>query len=673
MKDSDNGREVQDLSSIEFIDHREEVDNDNDDEDDDDDDDDDDYDEFVRSTNKNTNNNNNSHTTSWSIPLPPRRAGSFRPRTSLTTRTPLLVPTTRRRQQQHVPEISSSGGIDEGDSEIYNADVLSTSLLFGDLTASLSTHTRSVTKGPYRLSNATSSGRMETPEREHSDARPRGVAGWFFGFMYEEVYNDSFDFDDGGRPHDVASTSVWNAMNIALFISYGLASAATSLPILLIPTISQEFISEDSDVPSLASRAASSAAVGIACGKFLNGPLCDVMGARRTSSLYSVLVALALTGLALSRSAASVTALCFLVDFFHSVQWPSMIVILAAHYRPPQHQAMYESGIYLTSIASRFGTLFGIPIFSFLLRQWHWRVVCLIGAWTSLIGSSVMYLFITDSPLKVNDPQNALHPVLLQQVATLHIWKAPKRCLVVATRVVRSIILNNLLPGFHHVLKSGTFWIVALAHTGSSMVRSSERILGTYFHDTSFGYLSDNQGGSLVVFLSLGTMWGLAIAGKLFAQRKERQRKWLVSRLYAITIGACYSLSILAIPAIRRLVDSPDLILFFQITATFVMGFGIAVMSSMIPGLVGSAFGSHKGFYTAYTDGVAYGLSSIVWRIVSNAVQNGSPDGGGWAYGWAAVALLLVLCSILMIEFMEHYFVRPSGRHHGTYETIIFA
>jgi glucan phosphoethanolaminetransferase (alkaline phosphatase superfamily) len=206
------------------------------------------------------------------------------------------------------------------------------------------------------------------------------------------------------------------------------------------------------------------------------------------------------------------------------------------------------------------------------------------------------------------------------------------------------------------------------------MVRTSERILGTYFHDTSLGYLSEGKAGGLVVFSSFGTILGLAIVGSMFTSRKERQRKWLVSRLYMITIAACYCLAILAIPWLRYTIDAPGLVLFFQIAASFVMSFGIAVMFYHIPGLVGSAFGKHKGLFSAYTDGVAYGISSIVWRVVASAVENGNPQGGGWAYGWAAVALLIVLSGILMVEFMEHYFVRASGsRHHGSYETIIFA
>jgi hypothetical protein len=187
------------------------------------------------------------------------------------------------------------------------------------------------------------------------------------------------------------------------------------------------------------------------------------------------------------------------------------------------------------------------------------------------------------------------------------------------------------------------------------------------------GQISESRAGGLVVYSSLGTVMGLIIAGNMFTHRKERQRKWLVSRLYMITIAACYSLAILAIPWLRNMIDAPDLVLFFQVAASFVMGFGISIMYYHIPGLVGSAFGNNKGLFSAYTDGVAFFIASIVWRIVGNAVENGNDEGGGWAYGWAAVALLIVLCSILMVEFMEHYFVRASGRHNGTYETILFA
>lgn len=568
------------------------------------------------------------------IPLP----GSFRSPahrylrqcTTASTTTPLIKPVYHRNRN----------------SDRKRRDSVSTSRLFDDdVRQNLSTTT-----------NNTASKYM----------RPEGLAGWFFGFMYEDAKNETLEFDDDDNDDTNINAGVWNSLNFFLFASYTLTTAAAALPVLLIPAIGQDFLQDE----SFSSIAASSAVLGIACGKFFNAQVADFLGARRTSSLYSILLALSLLSLSSSKNAVAATTSVFFVEFFQSVQWPCMVVILNKHY---VQNTQYESGIFLTSIASRFGALIGIPIFSLLLRQLRWRIVCFVGAWIASIGSSIMYLYVMDSPTKTNDPQNPLHPKLLQQMETLIGCTSPKRCLVVCINVVCSIISNNVLPSFRKVLTSGTFWVVSIAHTGSAMVRTAERIIGTYFYDTSFGYLSENNAGGLTIYLSLGTVLGLIFAGKIFMQRKGRQRKLLVSRLYAITIIACYSLAILAIPRLRHFVDSPDLICFFQVIFSFVMGFGSSVMYSLIPGLVGTAFGPHKGSYIAYTDGVAFGLSSIVWKIVANAVANGNSEGGGWAYGWAAVALLIVLCAILMTEFMEHYFVRSPGRRGGNYETIIFA
>jgi MFS family permease len=618
-----------------------------------DDDDDDDVDDALST------NHTGSSSSSWRIPLPPtpfRRSNrsnvaSERNHTSTTN----LLPS-----RQHSFR----------DNDVDGRDRLATTrLLFGDLNP-----LESPSRQHHRRNHRQEDIKTIKGEQSYNFQRPQGLAGYLFGFMYEEAFHESFDHDDKGQDENISPPFWKNALNMALFASYALTMAATALPILLIPTISEEiFDHDDSDASSFTSRAASTALFGTACGKFLNGPVSDVYGARRTSTLYAMLLALALVGLAVSQTAASLTTACFYVEFFQSVQWPCIVVILATHYPPPHHTPQYESGIYTTSIASRFGALLGIPLFSMLLQHFHWRMVCLMGAWMAMIGSSIMYLFVADSPSKINEPQNPLHHHLLQEMAAMDMMKEPRRGLFVCSRVVHSMLLNNLLPSLRHVLLSGTFWIVALAHTGSAMVRTSERILGAYYHDTSLGYLSENQAGSLSICTSLGFIVGLGIAGRIFAQSKERQRKRLVSRLYMITIAACYVLAFLAVPRLRYAVDSPDLILFFQIVSTLAMGFGIAVMYSMIPGLVGSTFSNHKGLYFAYTDGVANGISSLVWTFVAGAVGNGNADGGGWAYGWAAVALMVVLCAILMVEFMEHFFVRTSGHYHGTYETIIFA
>lgn len=190
-------------------------------------------------------------------------------------------------------------------------------------------------------------------------------------------------------------------------------------------------------------------------------------------------------------------------------------------------------------------------------------------------------------------------------------------------------------------------------------------------YETSNGTLSESRSAGLAVFLSIGTVAGLIVAGNMFASREERERKWLVSRLYMVTIASSYTLALFAIPSLRFTLNSPELITAFQVMAITTAGFGIAVQFYHIPSLVGATFGCDKGLFSSYSDGVAYGVASLVWRVVSDVVEHGSNEGGGWAYGWAAVALLLILTGLLMVEFMEHYFCRHK---HGSssYETILF-
>ena len=154
------------------------------------------------------------------------------------------------------------------------------------------------------------------------------------------------------------------------------------------------------------------------------------------------------------------------------------------------------------------------------------------------------------------------------------------------------------------------------------------------------------------------------MGGDKFTQMAHapRSRKAMVVRSYGFAVLMCYALSVLAAPKVRSLLSSTGLVTALQVTAAFAMGAGVAVQFYQIPAIVGATFGSNKGLYAAYTDGVSYSVGALVWRVVAGAVEEGDAQGGGWAYGWAAVALLVVLCGLLMVEFMEHYFVRGGWK-----------
>jgi MFS family permease len=517
---------------------------------------------------------------------------------------------------------------------------------------------------------------------------PSGLSGFFFSFMYEDEDLEESSDDILYRSTVESTTNIWNPLNAALFLSLMLSAVASAVPVTIVATMSDDLFDSSYNnqeggggeglVPlSFAPRAAAAAVLGTSFGKFLNGPVVDVFGARRTAVLYNILLAVSLLGLAACRTVDAAAWACFLVEFCYSVQWPCCIVTLATHYRGSS-SGMYEGGIYVTSLAARLGSLLGIPCSSLLMRWTHWRLVAVVGAWVALVASSVTFLFVTDSVEKVNEPQNPIDPVQLKKWFPESFRSSSRQVsLHSLCSMVYFVFKTNVLPSLRHVLRSGTFWLVAFAHTGSAMLGTCTRILGTYLFDTSMGTLSENRAAGLAVFFPLGTVLGLIVAGNMFAAQQERERKWLVSRLYMLSISACYLLALLAIPALRNMLHAPALVTTFQVMAISTAGFGIAVQFYHIPSLVGATFGADKGLFSAYTDGVAYGLASLVWRIVARAVSHGNSaqTGGGWAYGWAAVALLLVLSALLMVEFMEHFFCRRS-RHAGgnnRYETIIFA
>ena len=470
---------------------------------------------------------------------------------------------------------------------------------------------------------------------------------------------------------------------------------------------------------SFASRAAASAVLGTSLGKFVNGPVGDIFGSRRVACLYSLLLGVALLGLSLC-SGDWVIVSCAIVEFFSSVQQPCVVIILAAHYRDedrsganadanvcddeqngqdadigtsrlwndveqhgdstlrePKAEGRYEAGIYVSSLGSRFGSLLAIPFTAILLHiGFAWRAVARIASLSAFACFLCFYLFVSDAPGKLHLPQNPIRQSTLLAARSRH--SAANSSILgrfvarssLASRLHRwtiiawSVFIVNIVPSLRSVLSSGTFWIVACAHAGGGVVRSSERILGQYIHDTSGGTISEEKAGSFTIFLSLGLCVGLAVGGRFFTQTAQQplKRRRMVVRLYALAIGMCYALSFLAAPTVRALLWSSKVVVLFQIVAAFCMGAGIAVQYYQIPAIVGATFGSQKGVYTSYTDGVAYFVSSLIWRVVGGAVEEGHPEQGGWAYGWAAVALLVVLCSVVMVQFVEHYFCRGGWK-----------
>ena len=550
----------------------------------------------------------------------------------------------------------------------------------------------------------------------------------------------------------------WNRLNATLFIGQALLSAATTTPITLVPHFALALAKQNDDetwnyspyynmeilevydengqrkrwIPFrvrrsnnngnqqqqtnfssssiFASHLTSIVTLVTAFGKFINGPLVDLVGARRMLLAYGVCMSLSLLGLRYSSSPGWAIASCAAVEFFSSVNWPANIVILGSHYgmnANTESNGRFERGLYVTSLACRCGSLLAIPL-SALLIKWTgltWRGVAGLAACAAFSGVIVFYIYLTDSPGKVHDPQNPIQmkktqstrsnnipysnvPSMNAYHPSFHTWSTPQQSTSERVKNFGSSVLHTVLPSIRVILASRVFWAVAIAHAGATMVKSSERILGTYFRDTSFGAVTEGKAGAMTVFLSLGMLGGLLVGGKAFAKAADSEQgrhnthphngfgqpppsedaaqvgtKNMIAFFYCLSICSCYMLSFLAMPFVRRALHLPVLVLILQVLTTIGLGFGVAVQYYHIPAIVAATYGKNRGLYTAYTDGVAAFVSSVVWRIVGGAVEEGNPEVGGWAYGWAAIALLLVFCGTLMIKMVELYFVGGGWKH----------
>ena len=392
-----------------------------------------------------------------------------------------------------------------------------------------------------------------------------GVLSFFFGFMFEDpLLLEHEDIDDEilrvKKGHGDLIPPIWNPLNTALFVAYALTTAATAVPVTLISSMADNLLFSDTqDASAFAPRVTACAVLGTACGKFMLSSMGDIFGARRTAVCFSILLSLSLLALSMCRSATAASWACFFIEVHSSVMMPCIIILLATHYRK-HGNAVYEGGIYVTSLASRFGVLLGIPLSSLLLRQTSWRVVAVVGAWAALVASSVIYLFVKDSPTQKNSPQNPISQELLQEYRSI---QQPTLSNVIS--LVLAVFQSNVAPSLKHVLKSPAFYIVALAHTGSMAVRTSERILSTYYVDTSLHTLSESKASGMAVWLSVGLIFGLVVAGNIYTKGTERQRKRLVSQLYLFAILSCYILAILAIPWLQNKINAPSLLLIFQL------------------------------------------------------------------------------------------------------------
>ena len=108
----------------------------------------------------------------------------------------------------------------------------------------------------------------------------------------------------------------------------------------------------------------------------------------------------------------------------------------------------------------------------------------MINAFLALVGSAIAFYLLNDSPEKKHEPQG------------------------------KPLSFKNVRNSLGDVLTRKHFWMVAFGQFSNCLVRTAERILGSFYVDTTD--VDEATAGGLTVFLAAGFLVGIFILGPIF-------------------------------------------------------------------------------------------------------------------------------------------------------------
>ncbi|CAB9497158.1 expressed unknown protein [Seminavis robusta] len=400
-------------------------------------------------------------------------------------------------------------------------------------------------------------------------------------------------------------------LDLTLFASYMSHAIAMTLPIVLLPLVAAEHVAVNShfrlSAAAVVASMASIMTLGGGVGKILNGFVCQSLGGSRSSSLY--LTAWAGAAFLLSTSAASQAGwILALMEFLASIQWTAMSLVLANHYgkRSP---AKFARGITILSLASTSGTLLAKTGGTALLHYFDnsWRAVARVASVAALLGAATMRLV-------SEHPNNA---------------RVPRQ----SNNTPQATAIGDSLKA---VLGNPLFWQVGIAHATAMVARTSDRILGSFFHQTTD--LPRSVCGGLTAFVTIGFVRGL-IRGRKFHTLKDIPSKTqMLSKAYSACALSAVGMALCANRWIQELLFPSKYILAATIAAlSGILASNISFQFYQIPAMTATAFfGPNKALCLSLLDGLGFFLAAPVWAATGKIVEGAGPH--GWTLAWFLLA-----------------------------------
>ena len=457
---------------------------------------------------------------------------------------------------------------------------------------------------------------------------------------------DSCSNDRGCAPYEDADPiqSKWTEYPVIykyirwLFSIDGIVSIAflcniltLSLPVLLVPIAIEEnyrkYQTNDDDdnsnntMESIASvfiagqvaRVSSMAFLGGALGKIVNGFICVEMGPYACSRWY--LAGLALCGfiMPLTNSTWAMGMAWAGLEFFSSVQYSAMAVMLSNFYE--SDPIKLSTALTARGLASNIGEILSKIMVVTLCTFFHWRTVANVGAGIALFG----WLVISNAPGR-------------QAAEEAHSLREPFHW-------------YSVVASLRAILGSSLFWKLAVPYSMVFVACYTDRLLVPfYFEMTS---MSQNFCGGLTLSVTFGLIHGLMTGSATYTHLQEvGQKKAFFRNRYVGNVVSALALMALAHSG-PTMIANPIVLASLVFFFSAMMASTVAFHFFQLPAMIAQRYPDHKPVCLSFLDGFGYLLSIPVFSVLGTVVPN-----FGWEAGWGLLAVLFAIAGTVMVGYL---------------------
>jgi len=422
-------------------------------------------------------------------------------------------------------------------------------------------------------------------------------------------------------------------LDLAACSAYFFAAVVTNTAVVLLPVIAADSSvvasSGTSTSASLAITVASRAAMGAALGKFINGFVCQSVGGRRSTSVYLV----ALTGFTFFFSTAtSVQEIAMAntaMEFCSSILWTAFSSIFATHYESDGES--FAQGMTALSLSSTIGALTTKIVLSILLKVLHWRTVARISSLCALLALAMVQLGVTDSRTSKVAPQGD------------------------------SLTISSIKESITAVMGNRLFWMVGVAHSMSYLGRSSDKILGTFFHEVA--KVPAYMCGGLTSSVTIGFVHGIITGRKFHSIDDSREKKNFLRNRYTCNILSALILSLCANKTVASLLGVAPLVATVMI-ACFTMASSISFQFYQLPAAFSKLAGVNQAVCISCLDAIGLLLSAPIWTVTGRIITYGNRT-NGWSLAWISLAMWFSFGSVLMMGATPSFLEWKRDKDNG--------